>query len=190
MIPYSSESKIAGITLTSNFVSVQEYYKIHYEQGVACLYAVFCKDENLGVIKVGYSEKPLSRVTSIANGIPFTPYRIGFCEPDIDGYTRHDEAALHRRLASRRSRGEWFKFDLSDTAQAAEFEQYQLYGFSSAWHVFDFKAVRSAKDKHAAKAYAMHRAKMKKQQGSKSDNAWRSSDAAIRGFWMPKGRAR
>lgn len=170
--------------------AVADLYKMQQDGNLACVYAVFCQQGDVGVIKVGQSAYPLSRIVTVVQGNPFPPIRVGVAEAGDRQDATLDEASLHRRLVSKRSRGEWFKFDLADPKQKAEFEQYCDYGFSGAWTTFPYSELREDNHKRAAKAAAIRQSKQRSKSKSLSDNLWRGSDERLDGFWMPRGRVK
>ena len=66
------------------------------------VYAIECE----GMVKIGFSVCPYHRFTTIQTFSPFQCRLVGVMAGDF-----RQEAALHRRFASQRVRGEWFTHD-------------------------------------------------------------------------------
>lgn len=68
------------------------------EQGY--IYAVECG----GRIKIGFSKKPVKRVSSLATGAPFECKLLGYWPGTVE-----QECELHQRFAAHRVHREWFE---------------------------------------------------------------------------------
>jgi hypothetical protein len=138
---------------------------------VAYVYAIFCVEGTIGFLKVGYSTEPFRRVSAICGASPLTPVRIGMVKAGDIRDGKMVEAAFHKRLAPRRVAQEWFKYDLSDKAQKAEFEQYSKHGFSKSWQTFPFDSMKEMLRREAAKAFAVSQ-KKKRTKDNPYDKRW------------------
>ena len=69
---------------------------------IGYVYAIECE----GMVKIGFSVCPYHRFTTIQTFSPFECRLVGVMAGDF-----RQEAALHRRFASQRVRGEWFTHD-------------------------------------------------------------------------------
>lgn len=65
------------------------------------------------VVKIGVSSKPYHRYADLATGLPFESVMV---HAYVGGRKRayRLEKKLHRQFSSRQTRGEWFKFKLSE----------------------------------------------------------------------------
>jgi len=138
---------------------------------VAYVYAIFCVEGNSGFLKVGYSTEPFKRVSGIIGGSPLTPTRIGMAKIGTTKDGLAVEARLHKFLAGHRVAQEWFKYDLSDLAQKAEFDKYSKRGFSSQWATFPYEAMKEMLRKESAKAFAIQQTR-KRTRHTPYDRHW------------------
>lgn len=69
-------------------------------------YVYFIKAENVGLVKIGYSDRPEERLKSI-QGMSPVPLRLLGWMPG----SQQDERDLHARFAHLHSHGEWFRVD-------------------------------------------------------------------------------
>jgi hypothetical protein len=83
------------------------------------IYIVYC--QNTGGIKVGYSNKPFSRLATMQTGCP---HRLSLVSTFIATYT--DEQELHRLLQAYRLTGEWFLCCLESMEIITKFQTSKL----------------------------------------------------------------
>lgn len=71
------------------------------------------------MMKVGLSRNPLNRLAQMQTGVPEELRFHYLCILPSREAAMKMEAAIHKKLAHRRVRGEWFRIDAEDAAEAA-----------------------------------------------------------------------
>lgn len=152
-------------------MSVEYIPRIPKHEPVAYVYAIFCIEGDSGFLKVGYSTDPFKRVSGIAGGSPFTPERIGVVKAGSRNSAYNFEQRLHGTLQRRRVAQEWFKYDLRDAAQKAEFDKYSQVGFGSGWQTFPFDAMKEMLRRSSLAAFHSSQ-KTKRTRSNPYDRRW------------------
>lgn len=99
-------------------------------------YVYFVKRTDFEVVKIGRSNNPLGRFSSLKTSSPVALELIGFM-PEVPGLT---EAELHERFAEDRTNGEWFRLSTPICALLKEHRE------KMDWHVKSLKGTVSARE--------------------------------------------
>jgi len=88
------------------------------------LYAIFCEIENgVALVKIGRATNVYSRMMQLQVGIPYPISVVLFAEIGELHVASDVEKGIHRDFVSRRIRGEWFRFQLSDPVDKEYFHK-------------------------------------------------------------------
>ena len=98
--------------------------KLKFLPSAHYIYAIFCEDPETksGFVKFGYSKNIFQRFASLQTGCPLPIRYYAICK--ISNNAHHTwliEQRLHRKFESRKSSGEWFRFDFSSQKDKADF---------------------------------------------------------------------
>lgn len=123
------------------------------------VYAMFCQDgDGPGYIKFGRSRQIGRRFGALRTACPIPVRMFAFVSIGIEEKrARKVENALHRAFKSRRTMGEWFRFDYTSAADKREFNDRTRvvlagYGIDEWWTSVSAKALDAeAKRKQAAR---------------------------------------
>lgn len=86
------------------------------------LYAAFTRPSpDCALVKIGISTRPMQRLHTISINSPFPVDAALWVSAGGSSSVRKLEHAVHVAFASRRTRGEWFRFDLSCETDKREF---------------------------------------------------------------------
>lgn len=86
------------------------------------VYAMFCRDgDGPGYVKFGLSSAISQRLSNLRVSCPIPAQWFAVVEVPTRGAAKSLESALHSVFASRRTSGEWFRFDLHEPEQMKEF---------------------------------------------------------------------
>ena len=146
-----------------------------YKKDVYFVYAIFCQDakNDPGYVKFGFSKCIESRIMALKTGMPIPIKYIAFVEAGTTKASARDvESSLHKQFKDRRTSGEWFRFDVSDDGDKADFNEGSRAAFMAAgktglwWEKISMKALEKAcayerKRRAAAKLKARKEAKAK-----------------------------
>jgi hypothetical protein len=88
------------------------------------VYAVFCEDDaGKGYVKIGRTSDLLTRLATIRTGCPFEVKYIAFIDTGFHARSVLVERQLQASFQSRRTRGEWFRFDFRSPDDKKEFSE-------------------------------------------------------------------
>ena len=86
------------------------------------IYAIFCMESNSSAfVKIGISSIVYDRILALRAGLIFPIGVVLHCAMGNRIVTQEIETKIHQALCKRKTRGEWFKFDLSNPVDKAEF---------------------------------------------------------------------
>jgi hypothetical protein len=88
------------------------------------IYAIFCMENNSSAfVKIGISSIVYDRVLALQAGMIFPVGVVLHCATGNRIVTQEIETKIHHAFCERKTQGEWFKFDLSNPADKAEFHR-------------------------------------------------------------------
>lgn len=130
-----------------------------YRDDSGFVYLLACQDSaGTSYVKIGCTVRPVSRMTSLLTACPMEPSELALCEvfrcmraDSPFTMARHLEQSLHKDLAHKRARGEWFHLDLKSQVDKAEFtvawkRAISRLGLSpKPWHVISMADFRKRK---------------------------------------------
>ena len=86
------------------------------------IYAIFCMENDASAyVKIGISSIVYDRIIALRTGLIFPVGVVLHCAIGDRGLTQHIETKIHQAFCERKTRGEWFKFDLSSPSDKKEF---------------------------------------------------------------------
>lgn len=118
------------------------------------VYALFCVSAGgEGFVKIGFSIRPLVRLSELAASSPLPPMHCGVRRLGTATDAHNLESKIHRKFKDRRTNGEWFKFDLANTEDKADFCR-AAGSEKDGWRFFPHSALKEANQAEAKKAFA------------------------------------
>lgn len=72
------------------------------------------------MMKVGISRNPLNRLSQLQTAVPEDLAIYFLCAMPSRKMVERVEASIHKKLAHRHARGEWFRIDAADAVKAAD----------------------------------------------------------------------
>lgn len=94
------------------------------------VYALFClRDDTHALVKIGISSIVYDRIASLLPGLPYPITEVRHIAVGDRRDAANFESALHRFFKTRRTRGEWFEFNIKDASDKMLFNS----AFASVW---------------------------------------------------------
>ena len=107
------------------------------------IYALICRDESgPHYVKVGFTRSPEIRLNDLRNSGPIPSLEFRIVALTHEAHAPTVEYAIHRLFASRRSRGEWFRFNLERSEERASLNSGLSLASSEAlgpWTIMDIR---------------------------------------------------
>ena len=86
------------------------------------VYCLFCLDgDSIAYVKVGVSSLVYDRIRALKTGLIFPMKMVLHAQVGNKELAMHIERRIHQALRHRKTRGEWFKFDLTAAFDKQEF---------------------------------------------------------------------
>lgn len=138
------------------------------------LYAAFTlASDTSALVKIGITTLPMQRLYAVHSGSPF-PIKVAmWVDVGNASLVRKLEYAVHQAFSHRNTRGEWFRFDLTSTADKREFhltmrELYKKHTHRNlVWKKTGLKQIVN----FASETRATHRPEYRKMKGARVHRA-------------------